>query len=162
MSSVLCAVDALRKDCKFVDLSLIPRPVISLFQRLKQRKGPVPSPSSVGMDWSRIDSKLSSTLMQFQREGVEYVCTYNVHVHVHCHECWYEINQLLHVLLRYSVVRGGRVLIADDMGLGKTLQAIAVMSHYQCDWPLLVICPSSVRLTWAEVISHVLMPQPPC
>ena len=47
--------------------------------------------------------------------------------------------------------RGGRVLIADDMGLGKTLQAIAVMSYYHSDWPLLVICPSSVRLAWGEV-----------
>lgn len=56
------------------------------------------------------------------------------------------------MLLRFSVVHDGRVLIADDMGLGKTLQAIAVMSHYRSDWPLLVICPSSVRLTWAEVI----------
>ena len=54
--------------------------------------------------------------------------------------------------LRFSVVRDGRVLIADDMGLGKTLQAIAVMSHYRSDWPLLVVCPSSVRLTWAEVL----------
>ena len=54
-------------------------------------------------------------------------------------------------ILRFSVVRDGRVLIADDMGLGKTLQAIAVMSHYRSDWPLLVVCPSSVRLTWAEV-----------
>ena len=43
------------------------------------------------------------------------------------------------------------MLIADDMGLGKTLQAIAVMSYYRSDWPLLVVCPSSVRLTWAEV-----------
>ena len=51
------------------------------------------------------------------------------------------------------MARDGRVLIADDMGLGKTLQAIAVMSHYRSDWPLLVVCPSSVRLTWAEVIT---------
>ena len=52
-------------------------------------------------------------------------------------------------------MRDGRVLIADDMGLGKTLQAIAVMSHYRSDWPLLVVCPSSVRLTWAEVSSYI-------
>lgn len=55
---------------------------------------------------------------------------------------------------RFSIARGGRVLIADDMGLGKTLQAIAVMSHYRSDWPLLVVCPSSVRLTWAEVHAY--------
>ena len=66
-------VDTLKKECKFVDLSLIPRPVISLFQRLKQRKGPIPNQASTGMDWSRVEAKLSSTLMQFQRDGVEYV-----------------------------------------------------------------------------------------
>lgn len=68
--SVVCTVGVLKKDCKFVDLSFIPRPVIGLFQQLKKRKDPIPDPE---MDWSRIDSKLSSTLMQFQREGVEYV-----------------------------------------------------------------------------------------
>lgn len=59
-----------------MDLSLIPRPVISLFQRLKQRKGPIPNSPSAGMDWSRVETKLSSTLMQFQRDGVEYVHVY--------------------------------------------------------------------------------------
>ena len=49
---------------------------------------------------------------------------------------------------------GGRALLADDMGLGKTLQALAVMSHYRGNWPLLIICPSSVRMTWAEVHVH--------
>ena len=49
------------------------------------------------------------------------------------------------------------MMIADDMGLGKTLQAIAVMSYYREDWPLLVICPSSVRLTWSEVRGRELL-----
>jgi hypothetical protein len=70
---VFSIVDTLKKECKFVDLSLIPKPVISMFQRLKQRKGPIPNPPSAGMDWSRVEAKLSSTLMQFQRDGVEYV-----------------------------------------------------------------------------------------
>ena len=51
----------------------------------------------------------------------------------------------------YCIGRGGRALLADDMGLGKTLQALAIMSHYRGNWPLLVICPSSVKFTWAEV-----------
>ena len=72
-SPCISVVNTLKKDCKYVDLSLIPRPVISLFQRLKQRKGPIPNPPSAGMDWSRVEAKLSSTLMQFQRDGVEYV-----------------------------------------------------------------------------------------
>ena len=37
------------------------------------------------------------------------------------------------------------------MGLGKTLQAICVACYYRQEWPLLVICPSSVRIAWAEV-----------
>ena len=52
---------------------------------------------------------------------------------------------------RFCIRHGGRVLLADDMGLGKTLQAIAVMSYYRSEWPLLIICPSSVRFIWAEV-----------
>ena len=60
---------------------------------------------------------------------------------------------------RFSIRRSGRVLIADDMGLGKTLQAIAVMCYYRSEWPLLIICPSSVRFTWAEVS---IIPYPPC
>ena len=37
------------------------------------------------------------------------------------------------------------------MGLGKTLQAICIAVYYQEAWPLLVLCPSSVRQMWAEV-----------
>ena len=45
------------------------------------------------------------------------------------------------------------MLIADDMGLGETLQAIAEMNYYHEDWPLLVVCLSSIRLAWAQVRS---------
>lgn len=37
------------------------------------------------------------------------------------------------------------------MGLGKTLQAICIAAYYRGEWPLLVVAPSSVRFTWAEV-----------
>lgn len=46
----------------------------------------------------------------------------------------------------------GRLLLADDMGLGKTVQAICIAAYYRDEWPLLVVAPSSVRFTWAEVI----------
>ena len=63
-----------------------------------------------------------------------------------------EETKLLRIIsFSYCIRHGGRALLADDMGLGKTLQALAVMSHYRTNWPLLVICPSSVKLTWAEV-----------
>jgi len=32
--------------------------------------------------------------------------------------------------------------------IGKTIQAIATASFYQDKWPCLVLCPSSLRLTW--------------
>lgn len=38
------------------------------------------------------------------------------------------------------------------MGLGKTIQALAVASAYQKDWPLLIVCPSSVRFSWRSAI----------
>lgn len=47
----------------------------------------------------------------------------------------------------------GRLLLADDMGLGKTVQAICIAAFYRDEWPLLVVAPSSVRFTWAEVIT---------
>lgn len=31
-------------------------------------------------------------------------------------------------------------------GLGKTVQALAIAACYPEDWPLLVVCPSSMRL----------------
>ncbi len=43
------------------------------------------------------------------------------------------------------------MLLADDMGLGKTVQAICIAAYYRSEWPLLVVAPSSVRFTWAEV-----------
>ncbi|XP_064401335.1 SWI/SNF-related matrix-associated actin-dependent regulator of chromatin subfamily A-like protein 1 isoform X1 [Halichondria panicea] len=120
-------VKAIQSSCKHVELDLIPRPVVNLFLSQLQAQShsiQAKSHSSV-IDWSRIETKLSTALMEFQKEGVE-----------------------------YSIKRDGRVLIADDMGLGKTLQAIAVMSYYRSDWPLLVVCPSSVRLTWAEAFKR--------
>lgn len=51
--------------------------------------------------------------------------------------------------VRFGVKAGGRVLLADEMGLGKTCQAICIASCFPADWPLLVVCPSSMRFVWA-------------
>lgn len=51
----------------------------------------------------------------------------------------------------FAVSKQGRLLLADDMGLGKTVQAICIAAYYRSEWPLLVVAPSSVRFTWAEV-----------
>lgn len=54
--------------------------------------------------------------------------------------------------VHFALKRGGRCLIGDDMGLGKTIQAIAIARVYIDDWPLLIVCPSSLRLNWREEI----------
>uniref|UniRef100_A0A8C9ELI9 SWI/SNF-related matrix-associated actin-dependent regulator of chromatin subfamily A-like protein 1 n=1 Tax=Pavo cristatus TaxID=9049 RepID=A0A8C9ELI9_PAVCR len=78
-------------------------------------------------DLSVVDSKIVSSLMPFQREGVN-----------------------------FAIVKNGRLLLADDMGLGKTVQAICIAAYYQKEWPLLVVTPSSVRFTWAEAFHRWL------
>ena len=59
--------------------------------------------------------------------------------------------QFLLFHFRYGVRNNGRLLIADDMGLGKTIQAITLALYYRSDWPLLVVAPSSVKVSWAKV-----------
>ncbi|XP_037078361.1 LOW QUALITY PROTEIN: SWI/SNF-related matrix-associated actin-dependent regulator of chromatin subfamily A-like protein 1 [Pollicipes pollicipes] len=62
--------------------------------------------------------------------------------------------------IRMGVARGGRVLLADDMGLGKTIQAIGIMRYFH-DWPLLVVCPSSMRYQWRQELHRFLPSQHP-
>ncbi|KRY88081.1 SWI/SNF-related matrix-associated actin-dependent regulator of chromatin subfamily A-like protein 1 [Trichinella pseudospiralis] len=56
-----------------------------------------------------------------------------------------------------EAVKKGRLLIADEMGLGKTVEALAVASYYRNEWPLLVVCPSSMKYTWVEEIENRLL-----
>ncbi|KAI9098589.1 P-loop containing nucleoside triphosphate hydrolase protein [Phlyctochytrium arcticum] len=51
-----------------------------------------------------------------------------------------------------AIKKGGRVLLGDEMGLGKTIQAITLCTYYKQNWPVLIICPSSLRLTWRAEI----------
>lgn len=67
-------------------------------------------------DLSLIDRKLMEALMNFQVEGV-----------------------------KFGISRGGRCLISDDMGLGKSIQALGIAHFYFDEWPLLIVCPSSMR-----------------
>ena len=72
-------------------------------------------------------ARLRDRLMPFQREGVD-----------------------------FGLAAGGRVLIADEMGLGKTVQAIALAASFAEDWPLLVVCPASLRYVWAAELEKWL------
>lgn len=51
--------------------------------------------------------------------------------------------------VEFALCRNGRLLLADAPGLGKTIQSIAIATCYPENWPVLVICPSSVRTMWA-------------
>lgn len=53
------------------------------------------------------------------------------------------------------VEQHGNSLIADDMGIGKTITALAVCAH-QDRWPLLVVCPKSVKPDWRDEIKACL------
>merc|ERR1719362_1408022 len=54
--------------------------------------------------------------------------------------------------VQFGLSRRGRCLIGDEMGLGKTLQALCLAAQYMEDWPVLVVCPSSLRWVWREQI----------
>ncbi|XP_046406461.1 SWI/SNF-related matrix-associated actin-dependent regulator of chromatin subfamily A-like protein 1 [Ischnura elegans] len=84
-------------------------------------------PTLSSIDLSKIEPVLLAALMPFQEEGV-----------------------------RYGISRNGRCLIADEMGLGKTIQALGIAHYYLKDWPLLIVCPSSVKYTWKEAIGKWL------
>ncbi|GAX25243.1 SWI/SNF-related matrix-associated actin-dependent regulator of chromatin subfamily A-like protein 1 [Fistulifera solaris] len=76
-------------------------------------------PSAEQLQEKGLPLRLAKALAPFQRGGVDFVLS-----------------------------KDGRAMIADDMGLGKTIQAIASMSIYFQEWPLLVLCPSSARYHW--------------
>ncbi|BES91962.1 Hypothetical protein NTJ_04770 [Nesidiocoris tenuis] len=79
------------------------------------------------VDITSIEPVLLRTLFPFQKEGVQ-----------------------------FAISRNGRCLIADEMGLGKTVQALAVADYYHQDWPILIVCPSSMRFQWQEEVLKYL------
>eukprot|EP00929_Paragymnodinium_shiwhaense_P037317 TRINITY_DN19900_c0_g1_i1.p1 TRINITY_DN19900_c0_g1~~TRINITY_DN19900_c0_g1_i1.p1 ORF type:complete len:813 (-),score=160.77 TRINITY_DN19900_c0_g1_i1:92-2530(-) len=54
--------------------------------------------------------------------------------------------------IQFGLENGGRVLLGDEMGLGKTVQALILALHYYSDWPLLVVCPSSLCQQWRDEV----------
>lgn len=43
-------------------------------------------------------------------------------------------------------------MLADEMGVGKTIQALGIAYHYRKDWPLLIVCPASLKMNWRKEI----------
>ena len=50
--------------------------------------------------------------------------------------------------VRFGVEHHCRFLLADEMGVGKTIQAIALCYLYREDWPVLIVCPGSMKYLW--------------
>ncbi|XP_066301333.1 SWI/SNF-related matrix-associated actin-dependent regulator of chromatin subfamily A-like protein 1 [Branchiostoma lanceolatum] len=111
-----------------VQLTPLPKVVLTTFKN--QLKGKVTEELERRVpeaDLSGVEPKLVNALLPFQRKGVN-----------------------------FAIWRNGRVLLADDMGLGKTMQALCVAAYYRKEWPLLIVTPSSLRLTWAEAFHRWL------
>ncbi|EGT35736.1 hypothetical protein CAEBREN_29645 [Caenorhabditis brenneri] len=53
----------------------------------------------------------------------------------------------------FALERNGRILLADEMGLGKSVQALTIARYYKSDWPLLIVCPASVKGAWKKQIN---------
>ena len=54
--------------------------------------------------------------------------------------------------INFGIQRKGRFLLADEMGVGKSIQAIGVSLLFKENWPVLIICPSSLKLVWRDDI----------
>ena len=70
----------------------------------------------------------------------------------------YQKEGIGHLALRLR--KDGGSILADDMGLGKTLQTCATWDAMNRPWPLLVVCPASVRRGWVKEFKQWLGIQP--
>jgi SWI/SNF-related matrix-associated actin-dependent regulator 1 of chromatin subfamily A len=55
-----------------------------------------------------------------------------------------------------KAVSSKKCYIADEMGTGKTFQSLATCKYFQETWPVLILCPSSLRYTWRSEITNWL------
>lgn len=46
------------------------------------------------------------------------------------------------------------MLLADEMGVGKTIQSLAIAFIYRYDWPMVIICPSTLRFNWLNEVTQ--------
>lgn len=65
------------------------------------------------------------------------------------------------LLSENSLLGNGRLMLCDEMGLGKSVTSLAIMLKYRHEWPLLILCPASLRYTWPAEIEKFLPTLPP-
>ena len=118
-------ISTLRSVCEQekMEMKRLPTTIETWFQGYKDRNA-----SQVGgpdvVDWSRIPTKIRSSLFPYQKEGIE-----------------------------MAVRRGGRLFFADEMGLGKSLQSIATMCYFKEEGSKqLIVAPSYLRYNWRREI----------
>ena len=72
---------------------------------------------------------------------------------------WTKLRPFQKVAVQFAVSRK-KVYIADEMGSGKTFEALATCKYFaQQYWPVLVVCPGSLRFNWqAEVHKWLEVP----
>ncbi|KAG2220833.1 hypothetical protein INT45_004494 [Circinella minor] len=63
-------------------------------------------------------------------------------------DLWKELKPFQREGVKKGIRNRGRILLGDEMGLGKTLESIVISYAYLDEWPVLVICPSSIRRMW--------------
>lgn len=110
----------------------IPYAALTFFRHLSSPEHSAQEDAKQNKQWlERLPRAMRSSLLPFQEQGVACVLS-----------------------------RGGRLLLADDMGLGKTVQALGAACALEA-WPLLVVCPATLRLVWAEEVEKWLGPLVP-
>jgi len=50
--------------------------------------------------------------------------------------------------IKFGIDHHCRFLLADEMGVGKTIQAISLAYIYRDSWPVLIVCPGSMKYSW--------------
>lgn len=58
--------------------------------------------------------------------------------------------------VRFFEGRNGNALLADEMGLGKSISALGWLKLHKENRPVLIVCPSSVKLNWPEEVEKWL------
>ncbi|KAH8739076.1 HARP like SWI/SNF ATpase [Cryptosporidium ryanae] len=77
---------------------------------------------------------------------------------VNYHNLYNSLRPFQRVGVLTGLKKEGRILIGDEMGLGKTLQALSIVTYFKNEWPVLIICPSSIRFQWYQQALDWLSP----